>query len=231
MANSLLMIMGKALYRCTNCGQTFSRKWNAERHNSQKHDEMAIVYNKESKWRSHTGKEGTATFTTTTTTTAVDTAAVSTSTLAQQNSIHNGNTLAKEKPQVPNFVLKDFANASQGNPGSGADDFAEFDKFLKIFEKSMPLIDELDTLLARYKVPTERTKILADTTIQSLLSPNPFKFIKDTIRLHRTEFGFEKAAGSIAVSENISTQQAKIKLKALGWNSPYLKKNKTNAVY
>lgn len=122
----------------------------------------------------------------------------------------------KKNPQVPNFVLKDFANASQGNPGSGADDFAEFDKFLKIFEKSMPLIDELDTLLARYKVPTERTKILADTTIQSLLSPNPFKFIKDTIRLHRTEFGFEKAAGSIAVSENISTQQAKIKLKALG---------------
>jgi hypothetical protein len=175
----------------------------------------AIVFNKESKWRSHTGKEGTATFTTTTTT-AVDTAAVSTSTLAQQNSIHNGDTLPKEKPQVPNFVLKDFANASQGNPGLGADDFAEFDKFLKIFEKSMPLIDELDTLLARYKVPTERTKILADTTIQSLLSPNPFKFIKDTIRLHRTEFGFEKAAGSIAVSKNISTQQAKIKLKALG---------------
>jgi hypothetical protein len=95
----------------------------------------------------------------------------------------------------------------------------------------MPLIDELDTLLAKYKVPTERTKILADTTIQSLLSPNPFKFIKDTIRLHRTEFGFEKAAGSIAVSENISTQQAKNKIKALGWNSPYLKKNKTNAVY
>jgi hypothetical protein len=95
----------------------------------------------------------------------------------------------------------------------------------------MPLIDELDTLLAKYKVPTERTKILADTTIQSLLSPNPFKFIKDTIRLHRTEFGFEKAAGYIAISENISTQQAKINLKALGWNSPYLKKNKTNAVY
>ena len=88
------MIMGKALYRCTNCEQTFSRKWNAERHNTQKHDEMAIVYNKESKWRSHTGKEGTATFTTTTTT-AVDPAAVSTSTLAQQNSIHNGNTAPK----------------------------------------------------------------------------------------------------------------------------------------
>jgi hypothetical protein len=229
MTNSLFMIMGKALYRCTNCEQTFSRKWNAERHNTQKHDEMAIVYNKESKWRSHTGKEDTTT--SITTTTAVAPAAVSTSTLAQQNSIHNGNTSSKEKPQVPNFVLKDFANDRQGNPGSGADEFAEFDKFLKIFEKSMPLIDELDTLLAKYKVPTERTKILADTTIQSLLSPNPFKFIKDTIRLHRTEFGFEKAAGSIAVSENISTQQAKNKIKALGWNSPYLKKNKTNAVY
>jgi hypothetical protein len=225
--------MGKATYKCTNCEQIFSRKWNAERHNAQIHNEMAIVYNKESKWRSHTGKEGTATSTTTTTTTidAVAPAVVSTSTLAQQNSIHNGNTASKEKPQVPNFNLKDFANDSHANSGSGADEFADFDKFLKIFEKSMPLIDELDTLLGKYKVLTERTKILADTTIPSLLSPDPFKFIKDTIRFHRTELGFEKAAGYIALSENISTQQAKIKLKALGWNSPYLKKNKANAVY
>jgi hypothetical protein len=40
----------------------------------------------------------------------------------------------------------------------GEDEFSEFDKFLKISEKSMPLIDELDTLLAKYKVSTERTK-------------------------------------------------------------------------
>src|SRR3954465_15139971 len=111
MANALDMTMGKAIYKCTNCEQTFSRKWNAERHNAQIHDEMAIVYNKESKWRSHTGKEGTSTSTTSTTTKpAVAPDATSTSTLAQQNSIPNDNTASKEKPQVPNLKLKDFAN-------------------------------------------------------------------------------------------------------------------------
>ena len=143
----------------------------------------------------------------------------------------SGNTTLKEKPHEPDFKPKDFACKSRGNPGSGPVEFAEFDKFLTIFEKLSPLVDELDTLLAKYKTPAERTKILADTITQSLLSPNPFKFIKGAIRFHWTELGFEKASGYIAISENISQQQAKTKLKALAWNSPYFKQNRANAVY
>jgi hypothetical protein len=37
--------MGKALYGCTGCKGTFSRKGNADRHNFNIHGEMAIVYN------------------------------------------------------------------------------------------------------------------------------------------------------------------------------------------
>ena len=49
--------MGKDAYRCTGCTKTFSRKSNAERHNRLIHNEMAIVFNKESGWRSIKNKE------------------------------------------------------------------------------------------------------------------------------------------------------------------------------
>ena len=88
----------------------------------------------------------------------------------------------------------------------------------------MSLVDELDILLTRYKDTAERIKIVADATIQSPISSNPFKLIKDTVIPHRAELGFEKASGCIALLENISTQQGRAKLYALAWNSPYLKK-------
>ncbi len=93
------------------------------------------------------------------------------------------------------------------------------------------MIEELDALLTKYKQPAETIKILSDTVTQSLMAPNPFKFIKDTIVTHRAGFGFEKASVYVAFSENITPQQAKTKLKVLAWNSPYLKKNQANAVY
>ena len=95
----------------------------------------------------------------------------------------------------------------------------------------MPLVSELDTLLTSYKKPEERIKISSDTIIRSLLSSNPFNFIRDTISVHKAELGFIKASGVIALSENISPHQAKIKLKALAWNSPYFKRNQNNGVY
>lgn len=39
--------MGKAIYKCSICKKTFSRKSNAERHNIDIHNEMAVIYNKE----------------------------------------------------------------------------------------------------------------------------------------------------------------------------------------
>ena len=39
--------MGRGKYGCTMCKKTFPRRYNADRHNLQIHNEMAIVYNKE----------------------------------------------------------------------------------------------------------------------------------------------------------------------------------------
>jgi len=44
----------KVTYACTACKKTFSRKFNAGRHNKIVHEEMAIIYNKESNWISNT---------------------------------------------------------------------------------------------------------------------------------------------------------------------------------
>jgi hypothetical protein len=46
----------KNIYACTSCKKTFSRKFNAERHNKVVHEEMAMVYNKENDWKSNIKK-------------------------------------------------------------------------------------------------------------------------------------------------------------------------------
>jgi hypothetical protein len=48
--------MGRAIYGCTKCKKTFGRRYNADRHNLQMHNEMAVVYNKETDQISNKGK-------------------------------------------------------------------------------------------------------------------------------------------------------------------------------
>src|SRR6476661_3198892 len=43
--------MPKKTYGCTDCNKTFSRKYNAERHNETIHNQMAKIYNKETGWK------------------------------------------------------------------------------------------------------------------------------------------------------------------------------------
>jgi uncharacterized Zn-finger protein len=42
--------MPKKIYDCTDCSKTFSRKYNAERHNEKLHNQMANIYDKETGW-------------------------------------------------------------------------------------------------------------------------------------------------------------------------------------
>lgn len=139
--------------------------------------------------------------------------------------------MAEVKPQNTNFTFKDFAHNSEDNSGTDANVDNKAEKFFKFFEKLMPLVNELDILLKSYKKQDEIAKIISETITQSIISSNSFKFVKDTIVVHKAELGFIKASGYIALSDNISLHQAKIKLKALAWNSPYFKRNMTSAVY
>ena len=48
--------MARKIFECTNCKETFTRKGNAERHNIAIHNEMAVIYNKETDWISNKRK-------------------------------------------------------------------------------------------------------------------------------------------------------------------------------
>lgn len=210
--------MGKAIYGCTSCKKTFGRKYNAVRHNIRIHNEMAVIYNRENDWASNKRKVSTN---------STSTTAIPNSTVAEDSGAYNNNTISKEIPQKPKINLKYFAISSEND----SDIDNDLNRFFKIFEKLMPLVDELDMILRENKDNKERIKILSDTIIQSLMSPNPFKFVKETTRVHRTEVGIVKAYGYIALSENISPEQAKTKLNALAWNTPHLKRNLNSAIF
>ncbi len=216
--------MGKAIYRCTNCKKTFSRKYNAERHNTDIHNEMSVIYNKENNGVSKKRKIDNVV------TSTVDASTIATEYNTEYN--NNNKTMTEVKPKDPNFNFKDFVLNNEANSGADTNtDDKLVDKFLKFFEKLMPLVNELDILLKSYKKPDEIAKTISETITRSMMSQDPFKFVKDTIVVHRTEMGFIKASEYIALSDNISLHQAKIMLKALAWNSPYFKRNMTSAVY
>ena len=48
--------MAKKIYACTGCSQTFSRKYNAERHNEKIHNQMANIYDKQTRWKTESTK-------------------------------------------------------------------------------------------------------------------------------------------------------------------------------
>ncbi len=61
------------------------------------------------------------------------------------------------------------------------------------------------------------------------MSPNPVRSLKDTINLHRLYKGITKASEFVAISKNITPEQAQSMLKAIVLTAPYSKnENKFN---
>jgi hypothetical protein len=206
--------MVKNTYACTSCKKTFSRKYNAERHNKLKHDEMAVVYNKETDWISNKRKTNVKAQQIQHTPSSPSSSTISTS------DTNNKNTISK-----PYYdPLEDFNFADQN---SKINKNTDIEKVFKIFEKISHLIDDLDTQLSTYKSHEERIKILSEAIIFSLMSSNPVGALKDIINLHRSTMGFQKASGLIAFSRKIPLDQAQLMLKTIILAAPY-SKNKFN---
>lgn len=222
--------MGKDAYRCTGCTKTFSRKSNAERHNRLIHNEMAIVFNKESGWRSIKNKESKSPSPTSSSSPAFPSPS-SSKTITDANKNNNDNTIPPPPPPppIPNPFqnnLKDFNVSSIPYPE--IDKYtSDEDKFFKIFEKISPLIDDLDTLLSAYTSHDERNKILSEIIISALMSSNPVRSLKNTINMHRSIMAIKKASGFVAFSHKIPPAQAHLMLKTIILAAPY-SKNKFN---
>ena len=206
--------MGKEPYVCTTCNRTFSRKNNAERHNRSLHDEMAVIFNKDTGWRSDKTKENKSSFT----------LSLSSSKTPTDATTHN-DTIPSSRVPYPN----NLEDLNIGITDPEIDIKIDDEKFFEIFGKISPLIDELDTLLSEYKSHEERINILSDGIILALMSPNPIRSLKDTINLHRLYKGVTKASGFVALSKNIPPAKAQLMLKAMVLSAPYSKnENKFN---
>ena len=109
----------------------------------QKHYEMAIIYNNETRWRSNKGKV------------SITNPSIPTpdATMAEYNNAINNGVTAKEKLDDPMFSLKNLLPNFEDNPNSNTE-FNQYSiRYLKTVEKMAPLIEELDELLTKYKQP------------------------------------------------------------------------------
>jgi hypothetical protein len=114
--------MGRDLYSCTGCKKTFGRRYNAERHNKQVHDEMAIVYDNKTNKVSDKGKM-----------------ASKRASVAGPNSMDIGE-------EATRFSINSFKTTySESSTDKDNDDEK---KISKVFGKMLPLIEELESLLS-----------------------------------------------------------------------------------
>jgi len=186
--------MGRELYSCTGCKKTFGRRYNAERHNKKVHDEMAVVYDNKTNLASDKGKM-----------------ANKKTLIAGPNSIDIGE-------QANRFKINSLKTTySESSTDKDNDDEK---KISKVFEKMLPLIEELDNLLSDVQVE-KRIDTVGQIIMSSLNTSNPFKAMRDAINFHNSIKGMKKASYFVAASRKISPGQAHELLRLTILNSPY----------
>jgi hypothetical protein len=211
----------KNTYACTACKKTFSRKYNAERHNKIVHDEMAIVYNKETDWRSNIKKPYVVS------PNLKDQTIKSISSSTSPKSSLSTPKIDKDYPNNPtsnqnfNKRLKDlYKDELDLDINENKDD--EF--VLKIIGKISPYIDTLDNLLSsRYPDNNIRINILSFTLFSSLTTSNPINFIKEQINFFRSVIAMRRAVTLASHYYNVEPKQARENLKELVLSAPYSK--------
>src|SRR3954470_12801725 len=204
----------KNTYACTSCKKTFSRKYNAERHNKIVHEEMAMVYNKETDWKSNIKKSSLKS------SNIIDHTIKSTS--SSPSSLKPDKDIDNLIPkQTYNNNLKDlYKDDLYLDNSENKDDQLVF----KIIGKISPYIDTLDSLLlSRYSDNDDRIKILSFILISSLTTSNPIDFIKEQISFFRSMIAMKKSISLITYYYNIEPKQARETLKGLVLSAPYSK--------
>src|SRR6476646_10737976 len=204
----------KNIYACTSCKKTFSRKFNAERHNKVVHEEMAMVYNKENDWKSNIKKSPLKS--SNTIDRIIKSTSLSHSSLKPDKNIDN--LIPK---QTYNNNLKDLYKDDQYLDNSESKD----DQYVfNSIGKMSPYIDTLDSLLlSRYSDNNDRIKILSSILTTSLTTSNPVKFIKEQINFFRSLIAMKKSISLISYYYNIEPKQARETLKGLVLSAPYSK--------
>jgi hypothetical protein len=177
------MVKKRSTYFCTLCKLTFSRKFNAERHNNKIHDGIAVIFNKETGWKSDKRK--------------LDQVSSPAATTAATSSFVTSESI---KDSMNEFLNKNYNNLSdlymknQKLEVNNDIDNENEQMVLKIIGKLSPFIDKFDFLLLSGSVGVEeRNQILAELIISSLASSDPFAFIKEHIDFFHSLIAMRRA--------------------------------------
>ena len=206
--------MTKESYACTNCKQTFTRKYNAVRHNNKVHNGIAVIFNKETGWISD--KRNMIT---------------SSSNIPAKPAIKKPSSKLESDKDSTHLILDQNHDNSKELHKKRLELETDYDKddeneqmVFKIIGKLSPYIDTLDSLLlSRGMGIQERNQLLAATLNSSLVSLDPFLFIKEQIEFYRSLISMRRAISLTSQYYNIQPAEAKETLRALVLNSPYIR--------
>ena len=167
--------MTNKFYKCSECNSSFSRKWNALRHNKIKHSNFAKISNDNIKSERFSYKS--------------------------HNKLHDYKLKFKLLEQVENEINRNeyglyFSDSFTADPIDI--------KIIKIIDQLIKPFEELEYLLGPLE-ERKKAKILLNSLYSCLQTHNPVRSMNDTIELYRSMKGIKKIAGYMLKVERESS--------------------------
>ncbi len=183
-------------YACSECKQSFGRKYNAERHNERMHDGLATIDNKKIKPVSALEPKTKHVF-------------------YRKKFKHFRTHPPTAKDDIFDVWLSKYANFE-----SGVDEL----KIKRVFGQLNPHFEELEKLLSHHD-ENFKADTLTQILTSCFNSYRPVKSMEDAVKIYRAEKGLKKMANYYSKSKSISLEMATKSLMELVKNSAYFKRN------
>lgn len=167
--------MANKFYKCSECNSSFSRRWNALRHNKIKHSNFAKISNDNIKTERFSYES--------------------------HNKIHDYKRKFKLLEQVENEFNDNEYNLYFSD--SFTADPIDI-KIIKIIDQLIQPFEELEELIDPIEEKTKAT-ILLNSLYSCLKTHNPVRSMNETIELYRSMKGIKKIAGYMLEAEREST--------------------------
>jgi hypothetical protein len=186
--------MKEKSYSCNTCKERFGRRWNADRHNSTVHSDMAIIFNnKTGSISKH--KETTQRY-------------------------DNPRNIYQKSPSYKRF--KEMKN--NFSPFRKDDlEMEEELKIISIFGKLKQPFEDLEKLLSD-NPENIKIKLLSDMVIYSLTSSNPVKSLQEEIELCQSLSSRQKIIECVSKGNSLTPGQTYAYLNGLIKNGRYYKR-------
>ena len=189
------MLVKGSLYVCSKCGKSFSRKWNAERHNERMHDDLSPIRHRKTR-------------------------SAFESKLKTKDSNYKKKPVlfqSFDSAFKDNGPGKSFS--SYGNFGP------DEQKIIKIFGQLAQPFEELEKLIDDDDDKKSKNSTLCEIFISCLKSSRPVKSMNETVEMNRSMKFRKEIEKQVAMAYNMSDYEATLFLESIIRNSTYFKRN------